>query len=147
MAAIEVSIDIPADVATVWADVERLETHVEWMADAESIEFVGDQRRGTGVVMRVLTRVGPLQTTDVIRVTSWTQQRSIGVRHEGLVSGVGTFQLEEQGDGTRFTWREELSLPWYFGGFVGGQLAKPVLAWIWRRNLRRLRARFVASEA
>ncbi|MCP3996111.1 MAG: hypothetical protein GY722_13780 [bacterium] len=82
MAAIEVTVDIPVDVATVWADVERLETHVEWMADAESIEFVGDQRRCAGVVMGVLTRVGPLQTTDVIRVASWIPEWSIGVRHE-----------------------------------------------------------------
>jgi carbon monoxide dehydrogenase subunit G len=143
MTGIEVSIDIPADVATVWADVERLETHVEWMADAESIEFVGDQRRGAGVVMRVLTRVGPLQTTDVIRVTSWTPERSIGVRHEGLVTGVGEFQLEKKGDGTLFVWREDLNLPWYFGGFIGAKVAKPVLAWVWRRNLQRLRSRFV----
>ena len=146
MAAIEVSIDIPADVATVWADVERLESHVEWMADAESIEFVGEQQRGEGVVMRVLTRVGPLQTTDVIRVTSWVPERSIGVRHEGLVTGVGEFLLEKKGNETRFVWQEELRLPWYFGGSVGSLVAKPVLAWVWRRNLRRLRSRFVATE-
>ncbi|MCP3973139.1 MAG: SRPBCC family protein [bacterium] len=146
MAAIEVTVDIPADVATVCADVERLETHIEWMADVESIEFVGNQRRGAGVVMRVLTRVGPLQTTDVIRVASWIPERSIGVRHEGLVTGAGEFQLEGKGGGARSVWREESNLAWYLGGFLGTQVAKPIPAWVWRRNLKRLRSRLVAAD-
>lgn len=146
MATIEVSVDIPANIATVWADVERLESHVEWMADAESIEFLGDQKSGVGVVMRVLTRIGPLHTTDVIRVTSWVPESSIGVRHEGLVTGVGEFRLEEKGTVTHFVWREELNLPWYFGGSIGALVVKPVLAWVWRRNLTRLRARFVRAD-
>ena len=85
MARIEVSVDLPQPPEVVWADVERLETHVEWMADAESIEFMGDQRSGVGTTMSVLTKVGPLQTTDVIRVLVWDPPQSIGVRHEGLV--------------------------------------------------------------
>ena len=84
MANIQVSIALPADPATVWDDVQQLETHVEWMADAESIEFEGEQQRGVGTVMRVLTKVGPLQTTDVIRVVSWEPNRTIGVVHEGI---------------------------------------------------------------
>ena len=143
MTKVHVSIDIPQDAATIWADIERLETHVEWMADAAAIEFEGDQRRGVGVVMRVLTEVGPLRTMDVIRVTSWQPGVSIGVLHEGLVTGTGEFRLEPTPDGTRFHWEEKLRLPWYLGGPLGGIAAKPILSLIWRRNLRRLAARFI----
>lgn len=142
MAKTQVKIDISQPPEVVWADIERLETHVEWMADAESIEFEGEQRRGIGTTMNVLTRVGPLKTTDVIRIVGWDPPRSIAVRHEGLVIGEGEFTLEPLSTGTRFVWTEELTMPWYFGGPLGGLLAKPVLAWVWRRNLKRLAARF-----
>jgi carbon monoxide dehydrogenase subunit G len=138
-----VSTDIPRPPEEVWADVEQLETHVEWMADAERIDFDGEQRRGVGTTMRVLTKVGPLQTVDIIRVTGWDPPRSIAVRHEGLVTGSGEFTLEPIPAGTRFVWSEDLAMPWYFGGPVGAFVARPVLALVWRRNLERLAARFV----
>lgn len=142
MARIQVSIDIPQPPEVVWADIEQLETHVEWMADAESIDFEGEQRRGVGTTMNVLTRVGPLTTTDVIRIVDWDPPRSMAVVHEGLVTGEGEFTLEPLSTGTRFLWAEELTMPWYFGGPLGGLVARPVLAWVWRRNLKRLAARF-----
>jgi hypothetical protein len=92
--------------------------------------------------MRVLTKVGPLRTVDVIRVLGWEPQRSIAVRHEGLVTGEGEFRLQSAGSGTVFLWVEDLAMPWYFGGRLGAFVAKPVLAAVWRRNLRRLAARF-----
>ena len=145
MARVTVSTEIPAAIADVWADVARLETHVEWMADAESIVFRGDARSGVGVIMEVLTRVGPLRTTDVIRVMTWEPPNRIGVVHEGLVEGVGEFRLEPNGAGTSFTWDEELSFPWYLGGAIAAWVARPVLAWVWRRNLQRLAVRFEQS--
>lgn len=142
MARIEVSIDIPRTPEVVWADVARLETHVEWMADAESIDFEGESRSGVGTVMRVLTKVGPLRTTDIIRVVRWEPTRAIGVSHEGLVTGEGEFTLEPVPTGTRFVWSETLEMPLYFGGRLGAFAARPILAWVWRRNLKRLAARF-----
>ena len=142
MAEIEVSIDIARPPQVVWDDISRLETHVEWMADAESIEFAGESRSGEGTVMRVLTKVGPLHTTDVIRVVEWDPPRKIGVRHEGLVTGDGEFTLVPIPTGTRFVWSERLQMPIYFGGALGALVAKPVLEWVWRRNLRRLASRF-----
>lgn len=139
---ITVSELIPASVDAVWTDIEQLETHVEWMADAESIEFDGPLHRGVGATMRVLTRVGPLRTTDEIRVVSWEPPRRIGVVHEGLVTGIGEFRLSPEGGGTRFSWQEELGFPWYLGGVVTAFLARPLLRRVWRRNLRRLAGRF-----
>jgi hypothetical protein len=142
MARVTVSTMIPARVEEVWADIERLETHSEWMADAESIEFVGDVHRGVGAVMRVITRVGPLRTIDVLRVVSWEPLRSIGVIHEGLITGNGEFRLEQLENGTRFTWDEELTFPRRLGGELAAVAARPILGWIWKRNLARLTGRF-----
>ena len=62
---------------------------------------------------------------------------------EKLFTGSGEFLLEEAGpDFTRFTWRERIQFPWFLAGPIGARIARPVLAWVWRRNLRRFRERF-----
>lgn len=138
-----VSVNLNAPVDEVWADVSDLASHVEWMADAESISFAGEQRTGVGTEMHVVTRVGPLKTTDVIEVTSWEPPHRIGVIHRGVVTGTGAFVLEPIGvDRTRFTWEEALDMPWYFGGDWAAPISNRVLGMIWKRNLKRLKARF-----
>jgi len=87
---VEVSVVIEAPLGKVWAAVADLESHVEWMADAESITFLTDRRTGLGTRMEVASRVGPLRTTDVMQVTEWVDRRRIGVRHTGLVTGEGS---------------------------------------------------------
>jgi uncharacterized membrane protein len=135
------SVFIAAPVESVWAEAADLPAHVEWMADAKSIEFLSDLRTGVGVRMKVETAVGPLRTSDLMEVIEWDEKRTIGVRHTGLVRGSGRFELAPVPGGTRFTWTEELTFPSYLGGALTAALAKPVLGWIWRRNLRGLKAR------
>jgi len=141
-----VSVDIAAPLDAVWAEAADLASHVEWMADAETIEFLTESRSGVGTRMAVETKVGPLTTTDIIEVTEWVESQTIGVIHSGVVTGTGAFMLEQlNADTTRFTWREQLSLPWFFGGPIGGIVARPIFGWIWRRNLSRLKARLETS--
>ena len=142
MARIKVSIDIAASIDRVWQVVEPVERHVDWMADAESIDFVTDQRRGVGTSFLCRTKVGPIRLTDKMRITRWEAGKAMGVEHVGLVTGSGVFTLEAlDASTTRFVWEEELIFPWWLGGpigaFVGG---KVVLRAIWRGNLRRLAA-------
>lgn len=146
MARIVVTVDVAAPLAAVWEAVADLASHTEWMADARSIEFEGAQRSGIGTRMRVLTVVGPLRTTDAMEVTEWVEGRVIGVRHAGLVTGTGRFELSPVAGATRFTWAEDLRFPTWLGGNLTATLAKPVLAWIWRRNLAGL-ARRLESPA
>ena len=49
------SVTLAAPVERVWAAVSDLSSHVEWMADAESIAFRTDQRSGVGTIMEVVT--------------------------------------------------------------------------------------------
>ncbi len=140
MARIEVSRVLSADRGTVWAALSDLESHASWMADAESVEFVGDRTTGPGTVMRVPTRVGPFRTVDIIEITDWADGERIDADHRGLVSGSGSFVLREHNAGTQVTWTESLTFPWWLGGAIGAALAKPILRRIWTGNLRRLEA-------
>jgi carbon monoxide dehydrogenase subunit G len=141
MARIIVHVDIAAPLGTVWQEAADLPSHAEWMADAESIEFLTDQRTGIGTRMRVATKVGPLRTNDLMEVIEWSEGRSIGVKHTGIVTGAGRFELAAVAGGTRFSWTEELTFPIYLGGPITAFFSKPVLGWIWKRNLQGLKSR------
>jgi hypothetical protein len=140
---ITVAVEIDRPPEEVWADLSHIERHVDWMIDAAAIEFTSEQRRGVGVTFDTTTRIGPLTTTDRMRITEWDEGRVIGVRHEGVVVGEGWFVLAPRGDGatTHFEWTEELHLPRRFGGRVGELVAAPLLRAFWRRNLQRLQRR------
>jgi len=90
---IEVAVEIPAPVQAVWDDVADVASHVDWMADAESIEFLTPQTSGTATRMEVLTQVGPLRLTDVMEFTAWEPPHRMAIRHQGLVTGEGEFLL------------------------------------------------------
>jgi uncharacterized protein YndB with AHSA1/START domain len=139
---ITVSVEIDAPPARVWDVVEPVERHVDWMHDAVAIRFQTDQTRGVGTSFLCDTKVGPIKLVDHMEITEWEPGAVMGVRHTGIVTGVGRFTLTplDLDRRTRFTWTEDLTFPWYLGGpigaFIGGKL---VLAAIWRRNLRNLK--------
>jgi Polyketide cyclase / dehydrase and lipid transport len=143
---IRVSTEIALPRHVVWRYVRELDRHVEWMGDAVEIRFLTESRAGVGTRFDTVTRVGPLTTTDRMTVTEWQEGRVIGVSHDGAVSGEGCFDLRDlDGGRTRFTWSESLDLPWYLGGSVGEIVARPILTALWRRNLRKLRARLESA--
>jgi carbon monoxide dehydrogenase subunit G len=142
MATLTLSTELPAPVAVVWEELRHIDRHVHWMADAESITFTTEQHEGVGTQFRCRTKVGPLVTTDVMTITAWEPERTMGVRHSGLITGEGAFHLVAKGDATDMTWAETLIFPWWAGGPLGALVATPILRAIWRRNLRRLQQRF-----
>ena len=140
---ITVATDIPAPPEQVWADVRRIESHVEWMEDAERITFTTSGHEGPGTAFDCATKVGPIRLRDRMVITEWADAAVMGIRHVGLVTGTGRFTLEPIGTAsTRFTWQEELTFPWWLGGVLGAHAGSLVLRVVWRRNLRNLRARF-----
>jgi carbon monoxide dehydrogenase subunit G len=141
MARVRIAVDIEAPLDEVWRAAADLASHAEWMADAESIEFLTPQRYGVGTEMKVATAVGPLRTNDLMTVTEWVDHRSIGVEHSGIVKGRGRFELSPVAGATRFSWTEDLTFPLYLGGPVTAVFSKPVLAWVWKRNLAGLKRR------
>ena len=142
MTVISICTTIAAPPDSVWADIEDLSTHTEWMTDAEDIRFTTDQRRGVGTQFTCRTHVGPLSVSDALVVTEWEPGKVMGIEHRGAVTGTGRFTLRPSLEGgTRFCWREELWFPWWLGGVIGARLAAPIFRRIWSANLRRLAAR------
>ena len=132
------TVAVPPD--QLWGVLERVEDHVDWMADARSITFVGSQRRGVGTEFDCLTAIGPLRTTDRMMITEWEPRRAMGVEHRGLVrrarplhargGAAGADPVLLGGTAARSR-----------GGWAGRSVrsaAKPVLRAVWRRNLARL---------
>lgn len=147
MAAITVETELDAPPAVVWSDISVLSSHVEWMHDAESIWFTSDDREGVGTTFECETKVGPIQLTDVMEITDWVENESIGVRHSGVVTGEGIFTLSALANNrTLFRWEEELSFPWWLGGPVTEPIGSIILKLIWKRNLQALAARFRNGE-
>jgi hypothetical protein len=146
MARITVSTTIDASPDEVWAAVEDVGSHIEWMADAEAIRFTSDRISGVGTTFECDTKVGPLRLTDLMEITEWEPGRAMGVRHVGLVTGEGVFTLRPAGRrfrrraSTRFEWSERLVFPWWMGGPVGGVVGGRIMRLIWKGNLRRLKA-------
>jgi hypothetical protein len=143
---VAVSTVIDAAPAAVWAELERIEDHVHWMGDATAIRFTGPRTRGKGTTFECDTKVGPVRMTDHMEITGWNPGISMEVVHRGIVTGRGRFVIEDgPGRATTIRWVEELRLPPWWGGAVGAPFVRPVLAALWRANLRRLRARVEAS--
>ena len=143
MSRITVSIELAASPARVWEIVEPVERHVDWMADAVAIRFTNSQTRGVGTTFDCDTKVGPIKLTDRMEITEWVPEKSIGVKHVGIVTGTGVFTIEPLGNGqyTKFTWSEELTFPWWLGGPIGEVIGgNIVMKAIWRRNLKKLQA-------
>ena len=147
MADVHVSIVIDRTPEQVWDYVRDISSHVQWMADAEAIRFLSESTSGEGTRFECDTKVGPFRLTDVMTVTFWEENRRMGVRHVGAVAGEGMFTLEALGPGaTEFSWTESPRFPFWMGGAVGAAVARPVLAAIWRRNLRKLKAEVEARQ-
>jgi hypothetical protein len=143
MSRITVSIELAASPARVWEIVEPVERHVDWMADAVAIRFTNSQTRGVGTAFDCDTKVGPIKLTDHMEITEWVPEKSMGVKHVGIVTGTGVFTIEPLGNGqyTKFTWSEKLTFPWWLGGPIGEVIGgNIVMKAIWRRNLKKLRA-------
>ena len=137
---IKVSTIINKPLEVVWDEVKIMKNHVNWMQDAAKIDFLSVNESGIHTKMKVLTKVGPFSLNDIITVTKWEEMNSIGVVHEGIVTGEGTFYLSENDENsTKFEWIEELKAPYYLGGpfaeFCGGF----VLKFIWKKNLMNLK--------
>lgn len=140
------SVAIEAPVEHCWVHLADLGSHVEWMADAESITFTSASTRGTGTTFECVTKVGPLKTVDKMTVVDWIEGSCVAVQHTGLVIGTGRFELTQNGpDGCNIVWTEDLRFPWYLGGVLTAFAAKPVLRRLWMGNLRRFRVRCLAD--
>jgi hypothetical protein len=148
MVTVRVSEVVSSERARVWTELARIEDHVEWMRDATAIRFLTATRSGIGTRFECDTRLGPIRLTDIMEITEWETAAAMGVRHTGAVRGSGRFTLSDApGPATLIEWEEQLTFPWWLGATLGARVACPVVAALWRGNLRRLGRRITAGAS
>jgi carbon monoxide dehydrogenase subunit G len=124
----------------VWAVLADWEGQAAWMPDVAWMRLLGPERE-MGARLAVRTRVlGVPATTDLLLVTRWEPPRRLGVEHLGFVHGTGEWRLEPVAEGTRFTWVEELRLPFGMLGEIAIGVYGPVQRAMLRRSTRNLGA-------
>lgn len=121
----------------IWDLVTDWEHQDDWMLEASDFVVVSDRREGVGVEAEATIRIGGISTRDRVRVGEWDPPRRLGIEHLGWVTGRGTIELTPVAGGrTHVWWREELNPPLGPLGAAGMNLFKPLMARIFRRDLR-----------
>ncbi|HEX2049542.1 MAG TPA: SRPBCC family protein [Actinomycetota bacterium] len=149
--AIEVARTMPADPDVVWELVTDWERQSDWMLEARDFVVVSERREGVGVEAEATVRIGGITTRDRVRVTRWEPRRLLAIEHLGWVSGAAEIHLTPvRGGGTHVYWREELRPPLGVAGALGLTAFRPLMARVFRRDLRVLddlaRARAASSR-
>lgn len=125
----------------VWGFLLRWEEQPGWMRDADSVRVLTGRREGAGTRIAVRTRVWNVPLfTEELEVVLWEPPRRLVMAHRSFVRGVGTWTLEPEGTGTRFTWTEELSLPVPILGELALLVYRPFLRRLMRGAVGDLRA-------
>lgn len=137
---------VPVSPEVLWDVLLRWEDQARWMKDADSVRVLSPHRTGVGVRIAVRTRVLNVPLfTEQLEVTDWEPPRRLVLAHRSFVRGVGTWSLEPEGSGTRFTWTEELTLPIPIFGVLALLVYRPFLRRLMRGALANVRA-YVAGE-
>lgn len=126
--------------------IRDVRSHTAWMGDAVSINLKSEQLEGEGVRFECHTKLGPIRFIDLMSITCWRENESIGIEHGGRVGGYGEFKLRDYGiNQTFFEWNERLTLPLYLGAIAAEQVILPVLKVIFQRDLNNLQRLLEAS--
>ncbi len=143
---VEREIVLPVPVEEAWTVLLDWERQPDWMLDADRVTVVSTRREGVGVRLEVRTRLfGIPAFTEPMEVIAWDPPRRLEIRHGSIVDGSGTWLLEPDGSGTRFTWREEIRLAVPLVGGVAAALYAPVMRWLMGRALAGLRGYLIAT--
>jgi uncharacterized protein YndB with AHSA1/START domain len=136
---VEAAASLAAPPEQAWSVLLSWELQPRWMHDADSVRVLTPHRQGEGVRIAVRTRVlGVPLFTEVLEVTAWEPPRRLALAHRGFVRGQGEWLLEPTPHGTRFRWREEISLPVPFLGELALFAYRPFMRWLMRRSLANL---------
>jgi carbon monoxide dehydrogenase subunit G len=143
---INVSGTIDAPREAVWPYLVDWENLGRWMAEARDFKVTSEQREGVGVTAQATITIAGIKTRDPIRVSRWEPPELLEIQHLGWVSGSGLMRCLQRRSGTLIEWTEILDPPWGFIGGLGMRLVKPVMRWIFHRDLRLL-TQIVESES
>ena len=128
---------VPGPPEAIWELITDWEHQDDWMLEASDFVVVSDVREGVGVEAEATIRIGGIQTRDRVRVAEWDPPRRLVIEHLGWVTGRGEIELTPvAGERTHVWWREHLEPPLGLLGAAGMRAFMPLMARVFRRDLR-----------
>ena len=123
---LSLSIDIAAPAERVFAAITDWPAQGEWMLGT-TVRSLDGPGHHVGARLEAFTGVGPVGFLDTMTITAWQPPTRVDVMHTGrVVRGIGIMEVEALGpDRSRFTWAEDLELPWGGLGRAGWPLVRP----------------------
>lgn len=144
MPEIMVRIDVAAAPEQTWAALTDWARQGEWIL-ATTVRQRSAAGAGLGSEIEAVTGVGRFGVRDTMRVTEWDPPRRCTMEHTGrLIRGRGIFAISARPGGSRFSWTEDLELPFGTLGRAGWPLVRPMTRWGLQRSVDRF-ARFAEA--
>ena len=138
------SITIEAPIERVWEYASDIHRQPEWMHEMKRVEMLTPGPIRVGSRGRATVRIFGISTTDDVVITRLEPPTAFGIRHEGRFTGEGLLLFgAAPGGATTVDWMEHLRPPLF--PTIGGFLQRPILAAIFRSDLRRLKASIESS--
>jgi hypothetical protein len=140
----EIVLPVPQEEA--WQFLVDWERQSAWMKDADRAVVQSSQREGPGVLLRVKTRVfGVPALTELLEVRTWDPPRLLEIAHRRFVSGIGSWSLAPHPEGSRFTWSEDVRLPFPRLSEPALLIYRPFLRYLIGRSMQELRRLIIAT--
>lgn len=139
-------VEIEAPIARVWDILADIPSQVRWMPEMKRVAVLTPGPVGEGSVGEATVRIFGIAVTDRVTVTTWQPPTAFAIEHEGLFGGGGELRLRPGLDGTTtiVDWEEQLVPPWLPA--LGWLMARPVMAWMYQRDLFLLRDVIEATD-
>lgn len=137
---VDASIELPVDPDTAFAAVVDLPSQEKWIIATRLYPIDGEVSiPQVGSRMAAFTGLGSIGFLDTMVVTEYDPPWRWITQHEGdFVQGVGIFEITQTATGCRFTWAEELELPFGILGRWGWPLVRPLAHLGLLASLRRM---------
>lgn len=135
---INLTIEIAAPRAAVWAYASDIARQPEWMHEMKRVEMLTPPPVQPGSRGRATVRIFGISTTDDVVITQFDPPSTFAIRHEGKFVGEGLLRFTEiDVTHTRIDWMEYLRPPLFAN--IGGFVQRPLLGGIFRSDLRHLK--------
>ncbi len=135
---INLTIEIAAPRSAVWAYASDIARQPEWMHEMKRVEMLTPPPVRPGSRGRATVRIFGISTTDDVVITEFDPPGTFAIRHEGRFVGEGLLRFTAIDESrTRIDWMEYLRPPLFAN--IGGFVQRPILAAIFRSDLRHLK--------